>query len=967
MKNRFDPISRYFLVLVCAFALAGHASAQLYWSGAGLNPATAGPGTWNNANSQWSSTFPGYTAAVWNTNTANFNGTGGGTVTLGANITALSIVFGTNAGAFTLNNSGANQFLDIIGAGITNNSANTQTITNSGLLSATFFDNSAAGNTVIINSGTASVTQFSVSATAANATITNSGTASQTQFIDSATAGNATITNSGSDSSTRFNAGTTAGNATINNTGMGTSTRFNNGATAGNATITNSTSNSLIDFNSGNASAGNAIINNNGTGPNSFVQFNGATAANATINNNGAGARVQIDTGSTAANATITNSGAGSILNFTGNGSGGAATLINANATAEIDLSFLTTGGTTAGSIAGNGFINLGSKNFTVGGNNTSTTFSGVIQDGGQGGGTGGSLTKVGTGTLILSGTSFYTGATNINAGVLQVDGLIFSFTTVNTGGTLSGSGTIGASLFNHGLISPGSPGTSLGTLSAAGSYGQDTGILRIQIGGLAPAQHDLLSISSAASLGGTLQLVQFNNFMPMNGDQVVILTANAGRTGQFSSVTDNFQGLIRPHIIYDPNDVRVVFSLANSFASQALTPNQEAVANNLDDAANDPAAAALIGFLGHRPLGNLPHDYDLIAPEELAAIYEVGFSQSMVQNNNLERRMDDIRAGANGFCANNFVATTSGKDFSKDAGGKVVLPAKDGPEVYIPTENNRWGVFVNGSGNFVNVGDDDSNAPGYEITTGNFTLGADYRVCDHFAIGINGGYANSQADLVNDGRVDVDGGKIGVYATVFGRGFFGGKIYIDGAIGGGLNSYETLRIGLQDELVRGDTDGSEFNGMISYGSDWTFGCFNIGTWSTIQYTRVNIDEFTELGSLAPLEIQDQSEDSLRSTSGIRASYDIKAGRAIFRPELRVAWQHEHGDRGYQVDSRFASGAGGIFRVHGPEVGKDAALIGTGLSLQWNNRFATYVYYDGVLGRGNYDNSAISGGLRVGF
>ena len=51
--------------------------------------------------------------------------------------------------------------------------------------------------------------------------------------------------------------------------------------------------------------------------------------------------------------------------------------------------------------------------------------------------------------------------------------------------------------------------------------------------------------------------------------------------------------------------------------------------------------------------MGNLPHDYDLIAPEELAAIYEISISSSMVQNNNLQRRMDDIRAGSNGFCAN--------------------------------------------------------------------------------------------------------------------------------------------------------------------------------------------------------------------------------------------------------------------------------------------------------------------------
>ena len=61
---------------------------------------------------------------------------------------------------------------------------------------------------------------------------------------------------------------------------------------------------------------------------------------------------------------------------------------------------------------------------------------------------------------------------------------------------------------------------------------------------------------------------------------------------------------------------------------------------------------------------------------------------------------------------------------------------------------------------------------------------------------------------------------------------------------------------------------------------------------------------------------------------------------------------------------RFLSG---VLRVHGPEVGKDAALIGAGLNMQWNNRFATYVYYDGVLGRSNYDNNAVTGGLRVGF
>ena len=68
----------------------------------------------------------------------------------------------------------------------------------------------------------------------------------------------------------------------------------------------------------------------------------------------------------------------------------------------------------TIGSLAGvaGATVNLGPHTLTTGGNNTSTNYAGVITGSGI-------LTKVGTGTLTLSGTSSYTGATNINAGVL--------------------------------------------------------------------------------------------------------------------------------------------------------------------------------------------------------------------------------------------------------------------------------------------------------------------------------------------------------------------------------------------------------------------------------------------------------------------------------------------------------------------------------------------------------------------
>lgn len=79
------------------------------------------------------------------------------------------------------------------------------------------------------------------------------------------------------------------------------------------------------------------------------------------------------------------------------------------------------------------GFGGTGTKTFQIGALNTSTTFAGAIQDNPQ---TTGSpviaLTKVGTGTLTMSGTNTYTGATTVNAGTLAFPNAIPSSNTWN-------------------------------------------------------------------------------------------------------------------------------------------------------------------------------------------------------------------------------------------------------------------------------------------------------------------------------------------------------------------------------------------------------------------------------------------------------------------------------------------------------------------------------------------------------
>ena len=69
-------------------------------------------------------------------------------------------------------------------------------------------------------------------------------------------------------------------------------------------------------------------------------------------------------------------------------------------------------------------------------------------------------LEKIGAGTLVLTATSTYSGATTVSAGTLVVDGDITSSSgvTVNAGARLAGTGTVGATtIASGGMFAPGS------------------------------------------------------------------------------------------------------------------------------------------------------------------------------------------------------------------------------------------------------------------------------------------------------------------------------------------------------------------------------------------------------------------------------------------------------------------------------------------------------------------------------
>lgn len=273
-----------------------------------------------------------------------------------------------------------NDIFLVNGTGVANNSTNLQTF-NVG--SSVVFQNASTAN-----SGTGGVI-YNV-------------TGGALVFADTSTAGASSI---------------------INNSDV----EFNNSSNAGTASITN---NATMNFND-TSSASSANISNAATGTLFFSTS--ATAANAVISNDGT---LTFAGSSTAGNATITTNNGGT-TSFTGTSSGGTATFVTLTG-GTFDISGLTSAGLSVGSIAGAGSYVLGAKTLTTGSNNASTVVDGVIS------GIGGGLTKVGTGTLVLTGANTYTGATTVSAGTLAINGFgsIASSNLVTVNATLDISGS---------------------------------------------------------------------------------------------------------------------------------------------------------------------------------------------------------------------------------------------------------------------------------------------------------------------------------------------------------------------------------------------------------------------------------------------------------------------------------------------------------------------------------------------
>ncbi|OYV06823.1 MAG: hypothetical protein CFE26_04215 [Verrucomicrobiales bacterium VVV1] len=607
-----------------------------------------------------------------------------------------------------------------------------------------------------------------------------------------------------------------------------------------------------------------------------------------------------------------------------------------------------------SGETFGNSATNNGQIRWIQQGTNTqasTSVFSGT-----------GNMLVTASGTTILLGSNTFSGGTTIDtSGSVLVGNL--------SAGTSSAFGTGFLTIRDGYLDTYNSKVLTITT----GGYVQSGGEIGIHLQGATPGSYTRFDVAGTSTLSGGTVFVYDDTgvYVPQGswlgnsaGDTQNIIHTTGGLSGEFASnnpfsriynsafnqdfLYHHGDTLLYPTLTYDASNAYVNW-VQDSFRSvPGLTRNQDAVGGVLDGYQNEnpSTSGSLVTYLDGQNIADLPAMYDLIAPDELTAIFQMGFAASELQNTNIERHLDQVRQ-AGGPPAEYTPA-------SRDSKGGVIEPTM------MSREGPLWSFFFEGSGGSASV-DSTASASGYDFNSLGFTLGADRRVGDHFAVGFLGGYSNSDASLVNGGSIDVETYRGAVYATVFGNGFFA-----DALLGAGYNSYDTKRASMFG-FANGSSDGWQLDALINTGYDFHQGNWTFTPNASLGYTQVNLNSFTETGSLSSLSFPDQSQDSLRSELGAKISYAAVVNGMKITPQLRIAWQHEFLDSTQSIDSRFATGTSPLFSVDGPRIGRDRAVISAGLGIQFTPSVSGYVFYDGLLGGSGYSSNTVSAGVKMDF
>ena len=588
--------------------------------------------------------------------------------------------------------------------------------------------------------------------------------------------------------------------------------------------------------------------------------------------------------------------------------------------------------GGTSGSILGN-VVDNGS--FAV---NRSDiyTFSGAISGSG-------SFVQMGPGTTILSANSTYTGATTVNAGTLIVNGSIAnSAVTVNSGATLAGSGTVGATtILSGGTLAP---GNFPGTITVAGNLAFQSGaIYLVQV---TPSIASITNVTGTASLAGNVALL----FSPGSFARSYRILSAAGGLGgtTFNAVTTvNAPANFSASLGYTATDVALNLTAVLGQGA-GLSQNQQNVATALNVFFNSggtlPANFLSIFNLSGASLGNA---LSQLSGEPATGAQQVGFQ---MESQFLSLMLDpfvDGRSGVGGAGGPALGFAPEREELPDDIAlaYSSVLKA---PPMKAPAFEQRWSAWGGAYGGGNRTSGDPAVVGSHDLcaSTAGFAGGLDYHLTRDSVVGfaLAGGGTNwSLSQGLGGGKSDAF--QAGVYGATR-----SGPAYLAAAFAYTNHWMSTDRFAFAGDHLTASFNAQSIAGRIESGYRFATFYGGVAPYAAIQAQSFRTPSYSETdtnGGGFALAYNARTATDTRSELGARFDHLVALyPAAALALRGRLAWAHDWVSDP-TLAAVFQTLPGASFIVNGATPAKNSALASAGAEYRLANGFTWLAKFDG--------------------